>query len=1160
MSFPKACGLLILLLISALLQAQEAKTLLWRITGNGLARPSYLYGTIHVKEKRVFNFGDSLYAAIQRTEGLAIEVDPEEITAFYTAFSDMEDTTGLIRTQLKPEDFQFVAPVIREKFKLNPDSVSLFQFYWLQRRLRDDHLTTKDEMPEFMDLWLLAYARSLKKWTGGIEDAGDQRSVQQLINSAKDIGVFRVKKEETGEMLNKLTGLYLACDLRAIDTFWGRREHELLRRNRKMARRIDSLARIRTTCCLVGAAHLPGEKGVISYLRQRGFSVEPVMSSRYFPAEQVMKMLPAPQWRLFADPDSLYTVSMPGMPRPVENNSRQQQVYFYQDRMGSAAYSSGWSLNSAGIDAPELFADMLEKKQREKQKKPVMERRPIAHNGLAGLELLYRDVNDIWIRGQIFLSGKYFFFISTGNLAKEKVLTPSADSFFKSFRVNTARTGKTQEELWRRHTDSLLGFSLETPVELQEMDKNDSLLQTFSGVFAIKDCRYFTGLDSASGNYIIVRVEKAMPGQYFVPLGIEEANQAEAFEKAYDVKLKSQNISRDNIPGWRVRGATSNGEGEIMGMGLLRSTHNYYVFTFSGARWPKVLQAAERVLNSFRLTPLKPMPLRTHFFEGYQALLPTAPVPDPPDSNSLEMRYWTTYDSLACSSYQLMVKPLPPFYSAKNDTAFLRDHYYDKFFDNPAHTLRPVQNGKLKGWEIDRPLDDSGYNRLISRVLINGDSVIQLFSSYSPQSGVLPSIRRFMESFRVVNEEKDNDIFQSKNRELLEALGSFTESRYAAALEALEQAVPRKEDLPKAHQLLLRRYMVNTEGAAGTYQLLADWIARLADPSSVEFVRQEFPRLGAGQEEQGAAMVSLLGKIKTRGSYALLRQILLQRPPDSSLMTRYYQFNWNDSLELIAGFFPEILRLSADSSMAEKIAEWYLDLKEKNLARPDWLTPAIEAHYLREGGRLALQFKTREVVASLGWAYEARIRMLAELNAPAATALLQQLTASPTQIIKLVALKGLLKKKAEPSKAALQTLAADRLYRYRLYEALHKAARLEWMPKPYLEKAGLAESLLYNSLALDDIEPDSLILLKAVDLKTAKGQFRYFLFRIVYDDGGGAKPYLGIAGKFLIQAGKHDPDMGGNDLWIRPCEDFSAEAIGQILRETVFEAEGNLKE
>ncbi|HET9744658.1 MAG TPA: hypothetical protein VFP97_03030 [Chitinophagaceae bacterium] len=47
-----------LLLITCILaHAQQTKTtntLLWRITGKELTRPSYLYGTIHLMDKKVF--------------------------------------------------------------------------------------------------------------------------------------------------------------------------------------------------------------------------------------------------------------------------------------------------------------------------------------------------------------------------------------------------------------------------------------------------------------------------------------------------------------------------------------------------------------------------------------------------------------------------------------------------------------------------------------------------------------------------------------------------------------------------------------------------------------------------------------------------------------------------------------------------------------------------------------------------------------------------------------------------------------------------------------------------------------------------------------------------------------------------------------------------
>jgi uncharacterized protein YbaP (TraB family) len=66
--------------LSSLLAQKLPKTLLWRISGNGLKKPSYLYGTMHVYDPRLFNLGDSLLQAISSSEGFANELDLNQIT------------------------------------------------------------------------------------------------------------------------------------------------------------------------------------------------------------------------------------------------------------------------------------------------------------------------------------------------------------------------------------------------------------------------------------------------------------------------------------------------------------------------------------------------------------------------------------------------------------------------------------------------------------------------------------------------------------------------------------------------------------------------------------------------------------------------------------------------------------------------------------------------------------------------------------------------------------------------------------------------------------------------------------------------------------------------------------------------------------------------
>ena len=90
-------------------------------------------------------------------------------------------------------------------------------------------------------------------------------------------------KAQTKKMVEWMIKTYLAQDLQAIDLtneIWKGAERDvLIRRNIKMARRMDSIMQLRTCLFAVGAAHIPGDSGVVTLLRKKGFLVEPVQSS-----------------------------------------------------------------------------------------------------------------------------------------------------------------------------------------------------------------------------------------------------------------------------------------------------------------------------------------------------------------------------------------------------------------------------------------------------------------------------------------------------------------------------------------------------------------------------------------------------------------------------------------------------------------------------------------------------------------------------------------------------------------------------------------------------------------------------------------------------------------------------------------------------------------
>ncbi|MBK7884062.1 MAG: TraB/GumN family protein [Chitinophagaceae bacterium] len=58
-------------------KAPKYPSLLWEITGNGLTKPSYLFGTMHVSNKMVFHLSDSFYHAIRSVDAVALELNPD---------------------------------------------------------------------------------------------------------------------------------------------------------------------------------------------------------------------------------------------------------------------------------------------------------------------------------------------------------------------------------------------------------------------------------------------------------------------------------------------------------------------------------------------------------------------------------------------------------------------------------------------------------------------------------------------------------------------------------------------------------------------------------------------------------------------------------------------------------------------------------------------------------------------------------------------------------------------------------------------------------------------------------------------------------------------------------------------------------------------------
>ena len=137
------------------LTAQQTlpKTFLWRISGNGLTKPSYLYGTMHLQDRSLFSFGDSIYHALEASKGFAIEINPADMMDTLFKMFAQPDRSPLIKNMLSKGEYEKVADKLSKKLKRPADKITTKEIAderknWLSKYRK------KNDMSTFMDMYL----------------------------------------------------------------------------------------------------------------------------------------------------------------------------------------------------------------------------------------------------------------------------------------------------------------------------------------------------------------------------------------------------------------------------------------------------------------------------------------------------------------------------------------------------------------------------------------------------------------------------------------------------------------------------------------------------------------------------------------------------------------------------------------------------------------------------------------------------------------------------------------------------------------------------------------------------------------------------------------------------------------------------------------------
>ena len=282
----KKIALLLGLFLAFFSNAQtEKKSLLWKISGNGLAKESFLFGTIHIACDATLS--KKVLTALDKTDQLCLELDMDDPSMQVQMMSKMMMKDGVtIESLMTPEDFTMVDAFFKKNSGMSLKMMNTIKPFALSAMLYPKML---DCPMQSIESELMKVTKEQNEETIGLETISEQlavfdaipyqKQVDELVKTAKS-DLANSKKE-----LQQMLELYKTEDIDAMLNFTDSSESamtsefkdELLdSRNKNWIERISKIASEKPTFFGVGAAHLAGENGVIKLLRKQGYKVEAV--------------------------------------------------------------------------------------------------------------------------------------------------------------------------------------------------------------------------------------------------------------------------------------------------------------------------------------------------------------------------------------------------------------------------------------------------------------------------------------------------------------------------------------------------------------------------------------------------------------------------------------------------------------------------------------------------------------------------------------------------------------------------------------------------------------------------------------------------------------------------------------------------------------------
>lgn len=293
-TLPTWFAIALLLFSLAPIQASRAQKdtgngIFWEISGKGLTRPSYLFGTYHLLSGAYLNKLPNVKAAFEGADGVVVEseIDSSKLMQMLPMLV-MQDKK--LSDLVSKEDYDMLASEVQQSTgtpielmaQLKPIFITLMLTVTYAKAGRLSELEESDGSS--LDSHIAKVARQKKQGVSAFESMEEQMHLlfdhHPVEEQARQLVEFVKLKDEMVTAQDELLGLYLREDLDGLYTLYQKYEKQfgesswlLDDRNENWIKQLPAILEEGSQFIAVGALHLAGNKGLVELLRKQGYTV-----------------------------------------------------------------------------------------------------------------------------------------------------------------------------------------------------------------------------------------------------------------------------------------------------------------------------------------------------------------------------------------------------------------------------------------------------------------------------------------------------------------------------------------------------------------------------------------------------------------------------------------------------------------------------------------------------------------------------------------------------------------------------------------------------------------------------------------------------------------------------------------------------------------------